>query len=135
MKLEVAEFFYKGWFRKSISSKSPKVFARLFAAAPNYHTHPDRFKAEFIDSITSGVSSFAVMKNIENGHTTFPKSICETHKELDRDRIIRQYNELLNAVETKHEGETRHQTALRYIREHESSSSGPSEQQHYPYGE
>ncbi len=26
------------------------------------------------------------------------------------------YNELIMAVETKHEGETRHQTALRYIK-------------------
>lgn len=30
------------------------------------------------------------------------------------------YNELINAVATKHPGETRHQTALRYIQERES---------------
>ncbi|RLC23193.1 MAG: hypothetical protein DRH56_07865 [Deltaproteobacteria bacterium] len=35
----------------------------------------------------------------------------------DRDRL---YNELLMAVETKHPGESRHQTALRYIRNAES---------------
>ena len=36
------------------------------------------------------------------------------------------YSELVMAVETKHEGETRHQTALRYIREAEHRpSSGP----------
>ena len=35
------------------------------------------------------------------------------------------YNELLHAVESKHPEETRHQTALRYIRERESGGSGP----------
>jgi hypothetical protein len=35
------------------------------------------------------------------------------------------YNELLFAVENKHEGESRHETALRYIRETESRCSGP----------
>ena len=36
------------------------------------------------------------------------------------------YSELVMAVETKHEGETRHHTALRYIREAEHRpSSGP----------
>jgi hypothetical protein len=33
------------------------------------------------------------------------------------------YNELIMAVERKHEGETRHQTALRYIREAESDAA------------
>ena len=33
------------------------------------------------------------------------------------------YNELLFAVGNKYKGETRHQTALRYIRERESASS------------
>lgn len=34
------------------------------------------------------------------------------------------YNELLYAVATKHEGETRHATALRYIRERENPAKG-----------
>lgn len=33
------------------------------------------------------------------------------------------YNELLHAVESKHGGETRHQTALRYIQEAETAAS------------
>ena len=35
------------------------------------------------------------------------------------------YNELLYAVARKHEGETRHETALRYIQERESRTEGP----------
>ena len=35
------------------------------------------------------------------------------------------YNELLYAVASKHEGETRHETALRYIRERENRTEGP----------
>jgi len=34
-------------------------------------------------------------------------------------RIRRLYDELINDVKSKHEGETRHETALRYIRERE----------------
>jgi len=38
---------------------------------------------------------------------------------------VREYDELLYAVGNKHEGETRHETALRYIREAEAHVSGP----------
>jgi len=39
------------------------------------------------------------------------------------ERLKPLYNELLYAVERKFEGETRHETALRYIREKESCSN------------
>ena len=39
------------------------------------------------------------------------------------DQLKRLYNELIYAVATKHEGETRHETALRYIQERESQKS------------
>lgn len=42
-------------------------------------------------------------------------------REVDKWRTL--YHELLYAVETKHEGETRHETALRYIREREATVS------------
>ncbi len=38
------------------------------------------------------------------------------------DRLDKLYHELLYAVATKHPGETRHQTALRYIRQTETPS-------------
>jgi DeoR/GlpR family transcriptional regulator of sugar metabolism len=45
------------------------------------------------------------------------------HREVDRLRIL--YNELLDAVVSKHDGETRHETALRYIRERENCTGSP----------
>lgn len=39
--------------------------------------------------------------------------------------VADKYNELLYAVATKHPGETRHETALRYIREAEKRCNGP----------
>lgn len=49
---------------------------------------------------------------------------CEYHKriEAERDRLQKQYNELLYAVTNKHPGKSRHATALRYIREGERYS-------------
>ena len=42
------------------------------------------------------------------------------------------YNELIYAVGMKHQGESRHQTALRYIREHENrNSGGPAMESHH----
>ena len=38
-------------------------------------------------------------------------------------RLRGQYSELILAVESKHDGETRHQTALRYIRERETRTT------------
>ena len=40
-------------------------------------------------------------------------------------RLRDQYHELLYAVATKHDGETRHETALRYICEREERTEGP----------
>lgn len=41
-------------------------------------------------------------------------------------RLRDQYHELLYAVASKHDGETRHETALRYIREREERTEGPA---------
>ena len=46
----------------------------------------------------------------------------------DRTRL-EAYNELIYAVATKHTGETRHQTALRYIREAETRNMGDGKPQ------
>ena len=49
-------------------------------------------------------------------------------REVDHLRSL--YNELLYAVASKHEGETRHETALRYIRERENRIEGPCVELH-----
>lgn len=49
------------------------------------------------------------------------------------DRLRELYNELIYAVKTKHDGESRHETALRCIREREAGNEGPCvEQQSTP---
>jgi hypothetical protein len=45
---------------------------------------------------------------------------------LEADRWKTLYHELLWSVESVHEGETRHETALRYIRERETFSCAPA---------
>ena len=44
----------------------------------------------------------------------------ECIEETVEKNLVENYHELLSEVETKHPGETRHQTALRYIREGEA---------------
>lgn len=51
----------------------------------------------------------------------------------EADAIRKSYNELLYAVETKHDGETRHETALRYIKETESRDNPPQVEKDCPY--
>lgn len=41
----------------------------------------------------------------------------------ERNRICEEYNELILAVGNKYEGETRHETALRYIKEAEKPTN------------
>ena len=47
-----------------------------------------------------------------------PKSLCD--RTVER---LKEYHQLIFAVERKHKGETRHQTAMRYIREAETISN------------
>jgi hypothetical protein len=46
--------------------------------------------------------------------------------ESEKARMSALYHELLLSVESVHEGESRHQTALRYIRERETFSCAPA---------
>jgi hypothetical protein len=65
--------------------------------------------------------------NSEGETWYFPKPIPEVEWEsfiqelLDSQRA--KYQELIMAVESKHEGETRHETALRYIKQAECGSN------------
>ena len=46
--------------------------------------------------------------------------------QADVEALRNKYSELLYGVATKHPGESRHETALRYILERENRSSGPT---------
>ncbi|HAR37923.1 MAG TPA: hypothetical protein DCS09_04735 [Porphyromonadaceae bacterium] len=51
---------------------------------------------------------------------------AQVRSEADCDELQRKYNELVMAVSRKFPGETRHQTALRYIRQAEDNPTfGP----------
>lgn len=60
----------------------------------------------------------------QDGKETIFVTIEEVDQALQAEREwlvseIEKYNELLLAVETKHEGETRHETALRFIKQYQ----------------
>jgi len=46
--------------------------------------------------------------------------------QADVEALRNKYSEILYGVATKHPGESRHETALRYILERENRSSGPT---------
>ena len=52
----------------------------------------------------------------------------------ERDRLRRDYDELIMAVGNKYPGETRHQTALRYIQRAEEPSNVPAKAALTPAG-
>ena len=57
-------------------------------------------------------------------HVTGQMVVYLPRQEADRWKSL--YHELLFSVESVHEGETRHETALRYIRERETFSCAPA---------
>ena len=62
-----------------------------------------------------------------------PKSELQTLRD-ERDRLLHDYHELIMAVETKYPGETRHQTALKYIQRAEEPSNVPAKAAMTPAG-
>ena len=58
---------------------------------------------------------------LNNG--TFLAAICEGIAQMAWNDSRKKYHELLYAVESAHPGESRHETALRYIMERESNKA------------
>lgn len=75
--------------------------------------------------------SSGAAEQIEAIQTEFAQKAVEkadSFKLDELERLQKLYNELLYEVARKYEGETRHQTALRYIRERETDTgSDPSQ--------
>lgn len=90
-----------------------------------------------VESLTEKQLAECIRQAIEAGdfmrHVIVDQRVnkqCVTYlpfQECDRIRTL--YNELILAVSMKHDGETRHETALRYIRERESDNH-PTEEKH-----
>ena len=104
----------------------------------------EEYKADKTDKIDDNrIDDFIKMaKSLESSLNTsdhwreqYLKMYTDTHqvaRELDREvkRLTateEKYYELLNWVESKHEGETRHETALRYIKEREDTQQSCGE--------
>lgn len=83
-------------------------------------------ETQLAEAIRQAIFSGDFMRNVVVGlpATSHSQSVVYVpYRELDRLRSL--YNELLYAVERKHDGETRHETALRYIQEAEKALSTP----------
>lgn len=75
---------------------------------------------QLAEAIRQAIASGDFMRNVvHDRHNRSAQSVTYIPW-LETERLKTLYNELLYAVASKHEGETRHETALRYIRERES---------------
>lgn len=78
---------------------------------------------QLVEVIRQAIASGDFMRNVlQDGSAQSVTYI--PWREVDKWRRL--YHQLLYAVESKHEGETRHETALRYIRERETTVSVPA---------
>jgi len=79
----------------------------------------DLTQAQLAEAIRQAMPDFR-----RNIHANAQSVVYLPGSEADRWKTL--YHELLWAVESVHEGESRHDTALRYIRSVESRCEGPS---------
>jgi hypothetical protein len=93
----------------------------LFVALVRRHslTVNELTETQLAEAIRQAMPDF-----LRHVHVTGQKVVYIPGKEADRWKTL--YHELLLSVESVHEGETRHETALRYIRERETHSNGPT---------
>ena len=65
------------------------------------------------------------MNHYPDGHNAGRGMVAayDTPEERELERVRKLYNELLHAVARKYPGETRHQTALRYIQQAERGNT------------
>ena len=77
---------------------------------------------QLAEAIRQAIASGDFMRNV----TTDGRQAVIYIPRREAESLQTRYHELLFAVASKHEGETRHETALRYIRERESHTEGPA---------
>ena len=83
-------------------------------------TDRDEIDTKFGAAVLRIVERVAESENIESSNS-LKKETAKSWIEVSE-----AYNELIMAVASKHGGESRHQTALRYIRERENVVCGPA---------
>ena len=80
---------------------------------------------QLAEVIRQAIAAGDFQRNIINeGGTHKQAVIYHPYREVSRLRPL--YDELIYAVATKHDDETRHETALRYITERENRVEGPA---------
>jgi hypothetical protein len=80
--------------------------------------------AEWIETIC-GIQSLTGCPSQSHQRTNDMSKLTQTIEELEDRADL--YGELLYAVQSKFEGESRHETALRYIKSAETRISGPEQ--------
>jgi len=79
-----------------------------------------RLKREHPETVAVSVRNKALEAEADRLKAAVERAITQRDREQDRAEAAEaKYNELLLSVETKHENESRHETALRYIQEAE----------------
>jgi len=78
---------------------------------------------QLADVIRQAIASGDIMRHVSHDGAAQAVTYIP-RREIERLRA--QYYELIYAVATKHDGETRHETALRYIQEREKRIEGPA---------
>ena len=78
-----------------------------------------------IEQLTARVRELeAEVERLSAAHAKACQANADSQAELAKaEQRVAEYNELIYAVQTKHHDETRHQTALRYIRNAENRQS------------
>lgn len=80
---------------------------------------------QLADVIRQAIAAGDFQRNVMNEGGTHKQAVIYLpYREVSRLRPL--YNELIYAVATKHDDETRHETALRYIIERENRIEGPA---------
>lgn len=93
--------------------KPPELPGGLLDALRKYQRQIDE------DGTEVGVSRQAVDEVCDLVETLHASAAAAL---VDAKNVRERYNELIMAVSNKYQGETRHETALRYIRQHEQST-------------
>ena len=102
---------------------SSALFGELFGELVRKHQLAVETLTEqqLAEAIRQAIASGDFMRNV----TTDGRQAVIYIPWREVESLRTRYHELLYAVASKHEGETRHETALRYIRERENHTEGP----------
>ena len=83
---------------------------------------------QFVDVIRQMIASGDIIRYVRNADGIGESQSVVYIPFHEAERWKDKYHELIMAVGNKYDGETRHETALRYIRQAESCQGGPAQE-------